>query len=107
MAIWSKTLGHLGQILTGECWISRKCQGDWVSPTRTATVLTSLAFHLLFVRCNAAAERARYTARISILESLVRRLKTAEPIEASEIERLTTLSRKLQEGHETHDFEDF
>lgn len=55
------------------------------------------------MRRDAAAERARYTARISILESLIGRLKTAEPIGTSEIERLTALSRKLEEGHETDD----
>lgn len=63
-------------------------------------MLTSLGFHLLFARRDAASERAQHTARISILESLVERLREGEPIADAEIEKLTNLSRKLQSGNE-------
>lgn len=65
-----------------------------------------MSFHLLFARRDAAELRARYTARISILESLISRFKQGEQIQASEIDRLTKLGRKLQEGHETDDLGD-
>jgi hypothetical protein len=63
-------------------------------------VLTSISFHLLFARRDAAAERAQFTARISILESVNERLRNGERIPDAEVEKLTVLSRKMQRGSE-------
>lgn len=52
----------------------------------------------MFARRDAASERAQSDARISILESLVERLKKGEHIPEAEIGKLIVLSRKLQKG---------
>ncbi|KAF8489671.1 hypothetical protein JB92DRAFT_3012530 [Gautieria morchelliformis] len=80
-SVWSKLSGNVGHLLN-------------------ATVLTSLSFHLLFARRDAASERAQFTARISILESLNERLRKGEHIPDAEVEKLTVLSRKMQRGSE-------
>jgi len=55
---------------------------------------------LLFARRQAAADHARYTARITILEDLVAKMKTGEYVPADEINRLLQLGRKAQETEE-------
>lgn len=71
-----------------------------LSNTLVATAFTSTSFHLLFARRNAAAERARFTARITILEDLVARLKSGERVPSAEIDRLLLLSRKAQDSND-------
>ncbi|KAF8525986.1 hypothetical protein BU17DRAFT_83490 [Hysterangium stoloniferum] len=77
MSIRSKLTDHLGQLLT-------------------ATALTTASFHLLFARRHAAAERARYAARITILESIILRLQAGDQIQDAELNKLIMLSRKVQ-----------
>lgn len=66
-------------------------------------MLTSISFHLLFARRDAASERAQFTARISILESLVARLKEGERIPDAEVKKLIVLSRRVQRGDDVDD----
>ncbi|KAF8589493.1 hypothetical protein K439DRAFT_361348 [Ramaria rubella] len=60
---------------------------------------TDLRFHLLFARRDATSERARYTARISILESLICRSRKGGRIDA-DVDKLLALSRKLETGND-------
>lgn len=63
-----------------------------------ATIFTSISFHLLSARREAMTQRDRYMARITILESLVERLRQKEHIEGEEIDRLLRLSRRPDEN---------
>ena len=63
-------------------------------------MITSLSFHLLFARRDAASERDQFNARISILESLIERSEGGEHIPDAEVEKLIALSRKMKRGDE-------
>ncbi|KZT41959.1 hypothetical protein SISSUDRAFT_981165 [Sistotremastrum suecicum HHB10207 ss-3] len=59
----------------------------------SATLLTSLSMHLLMHRKGSQDERATLDARISVLESLVARVKSGENVSDREIQRLKNLGR--------------
>lgn len=101
MSIRSKLSGYAGQLLTGKH--TDRCVANSLTYVHEATALTSLSFHLLFARRDAAAKHAQFTARITILESLVGRLRTGERVADAEIDKLTSLSRKIQQGNEDDD----
>ncbi|KAG8687273.1 hypothetical protein FRC09_013593 [Ceratobasidium sp. 395] len=63
-----------------------------------ATLLTSFAFRGLLHRRTSTAERDRLTARTTILESLVGRLRAGEDVNEAEIGRLLRLARGGEEG---------
>ncbi|GJJ08412.1 hypothetical protein Clacol_002628 [Clathrus columnatus] len=76
-----------------------KTPGIWgnLAQILLATAFTSMSLHLLNTRREAAIQRDRYMARITILESLVEDLRQKEDVENSEIERLLILSRKAHD----------
>ena len=59
--------------------------------------LTSISFHLLSKRDAIDTERAQLSAQISVLESVVRRLRTPGSITDAEVDRLMKLARAHRE----------
>src|ERR1700722_5708853 len=59
-----------------------------------SVALTSVATHLLVKRKSVNEERARVGAHISILESIVQRLRNDKPFADGELERLQKLAHR-------------
>lgn len=63
-----------------------------------STALTSVSIHLLWQRTTEKEDRARYHARVSILEDLAQQLRSGVPITDEEITRLKDLARVHGQG---------
>jgi hypothetical protein len=100
--VWSKLSVNIGHLLNGaQCFSNFLIYiSGLIYNITKATVLTTLSFHLLFARRDADSERAQYAARISILQSLIERLREGERIDGAEVEKLMVLSRKSRRGGE-------
>jgi hypothetical protein len=65
-----------------------------------SVALTSISFHLLVKRDAIETERAQISAQISVLESVVRQLRTPEStgtVDVAEVDRLMKLARAHRE----------
>ena len=63
-----------------------------------SVALTSISFHLLVNRDAIETERAQFSAQISVLESVVRQLRTPGSIvDVAEVDRLMKLARAHRE----------
>lgn len=58
--------------------------------------VTSLSIHIVGHKKDSEEERARYEARVSVLEQIRDHLKSPNPTSAHEIERLKRLSRPIE-----------